>query len=163
MPKDLKNNNLMPSALIAIACLLFYITSCSFAFGRGCGAHCYFLYHFSHANVFHLALNLYALFRFRPRVKTCLIAYVSATVSAMLPFSSVGEPTCGLSGFIMAAYARKYHSWRISPWKLIAVNVALAFVPHMNWKIHVLSFLFAYMIYGALQGYGKYRDSKGDS
>lgn len=143
-------HKLLPSIIIAIICISLHYTSITYSFSTIFDISNSLLYHFSHANIFHLALNLIALFQFRPRWKTCVVAYISASVAAMIPFAAIEEPTCGLSGFLFASYSRRYFYWKKKPYMLIASNLMTAFVPHMNWRIHILSFLIAYLIY-ALQ------------
>ena len=104
-----------------------------------------FVYHFDHANIFHLALNLWALYQFKPRWKTCVVAYIASSISALMPFSSVALPTCGLSGMLMAAYARQYAEFRLPLWKPVVVNMVFALFPMFNWKIHLVSFILSYL------------------
>lgn len=104
-------------------------------------------YHFDHANIFHLALNLWALYQFKPRWKTVVVAYAVSSLAALLPFSSVAMPTCGLSGMLMAAYARKYAEFRLPIWKPISANMVFALFPMFNWKIHLVSFLISYLVW----------------
>ena len=106
-----------------------------------------FVYHFDHANIFHLALNLWAMYQFKPRWKTFAVAYIVSSTAALLPLSSVALPTCGLSGLLMAAYARKYAEFRMPIWKPIAVNMVFALLPMFNWKIHLVSFLLSYLVW----------------
>ena len=141
----LVERQLWPSIWLTLLCLVGYWAE--FTFGVGCPWWMCFLYHFDHANVFHLALNLWALYQFKPRWKTCAVAYVVSSLAALLPLSSVSMPTCGLSGLLMAAYARKYAEFRMPLWKPIAVNMVFAVFPMFNWKIHLVSFLISYIVW----------------
>lgn len=138
----------VPSIAVALLCLCFQASGARFAYTAGSGVWEHLFYGFCHANVFHLALNLMALFQFKPRVKTCVIGYVASVVASFVPFASLDVPTLGLSGFVMACYARRYYAFRLKPWRIILANVVLAFVPFYNWRIHLLSFFIAYIIYG---------------
>ena len=141
----LVDRRLLPSIWITIGCLVGYWADLTF----GVGAPWWrcLVYHFDHANIFHLALNLWGLYAFKPRWKTCFVAYGASSLCALMPFCSVSLPTCGLSGFLMAAYARAYVD-RLQPiWKPIAVNMVFVLFPMFNWKIHVLSFLIAYIVW----------------
>lgn len=142
---------LTPSITIAIACIFSYLSQSNFDFNSESDFISKLLYIFSHANIFHLTLNLIALIQFKPRIKTCLIAYISSTAAAFIPFASMNIPTCGLSGFIMACYARKYCSHRKKPTWIILANLAMAFIPVLNWKIHLLSFFISYSIWHVIQ------------
>ena len=137
------NKRLWPSVVITILCLVGYWFDLTF----GSDApwwHC-MLYHFDHANVYHLVLNLWGLYAFKPRWKTCAVAYAVASLSALIPFCSVALPTCGLSGFLMAAYARGYVERQLPILKPLAINMAFVLFPMFNWKIHIVSFLMGYV------------------
>lgn len=142
----IKKHHLQPSLMIGFCCLMGMCLPRA-TFYVGCPWWGHVLYHFSHANVFHLALNLWSLFAFRPRWMTCAIGLASASISSLLPFCSVSLPTCGLSGFLMAAYARKYAEHRMPIWKVLAVNMVFVFIPMFNWKIHLVSFLLSYVLW----------------
>lgn len=135
------------SFVISAVCVVMYLAGDRYGVGEGSGLLDALTYHFCHANIFHLALNLYALLRFCPRPLTCLVGFVSATVAALIPWCHMALPTCGLSGMIMACYARKYQSWRLDMTRLAVINVILAFFPFFNWKIHIVSFILAYCFY----------------
>lgn len=139
----LVDKRLWPSILLTVLCMVGYWLNLTFGAEQPWWM-CFF-YHFDHANVFHLALNLWALYQFKPRWKTCAVAYAVSSLAALLPFSSVALPTCGLSGLLMAAYARKYAEFRLPIWKPIAANMLFAFFPMFNWKIHLVSFLISYI------------------
>lgn len=151
---------LLPTTIIAIICILFFCFSISFKCISQSEPILKLLYIFSHVNIFHLILNLIALYQFRPRFKTCLIAYISSVLAAFIPFAHLSIPTCGLSGFLMACYARRYYSHKLNPKWLIVSNLALVFVPYVNWRIHLISFFIAYIIYGSIHCYTTYRRSK---
>ena len=151
---------LFPSTIIEITCILTFYFSISFKCVSQSESISKMLYIFSHANIFHLLLNLIALFQFRPRFKTCFIAYIASVLAAFIPFAHLSAPTCGLSGFLMACYARRYYSYKLSPKWLILSNVVLAFVPYVNWRIHLISFFIAYIIYGTIHRYTIYRRSE---
>lgn len=138
--------------------ILFTTTSLAFlafdfAFDFKCGISKQFsfrnslLYIFAHANIFHLALNLWALWSFKPRLKTCIVAYIVSVGISIIPFIHLAQPTCGLSGFLLACFARKYQSHRIKPWRIILINVAFIPFPMFNWKLHLAAFFTAYAYY----------------
>lgn len=150
---------LIPSLIIGFFCLFSYCLQSHFDFNYESCLESKMLYIFSHSNLFHLALNLIALFQFRPRFKTCLIAYIASFVATFIPLSSMSIPTCGLSAFIMACYARRYYTHGLNYIPLVVFNLMLAFVPLLNWKLHLISFFISYLIYGASHQIKTYRRS----
>lgn len=137
----------IPSVAVAAACIVFHALGCGYLLEAPCGIAAHALYSFTHANVFHLALNLLALFRFRPRWKTCAVAYVAAFAGSFLPFVCLPGATCGLSGFLMACFARYYRAWRKPVWPLLCANLVFIFVPCVNWLIHLACFTLSYLFY----------------
>lgn len=137
-----------PSCAVTAVCAACLACGAGYGFGYGAPAVNSLLYHFCHANVFHLLLNVSALFGFRPRWGTCAVAYVSASLASLAPFTwSAGEWTCGLSGFLFAAYARRSATWGERPYALLLCAFAAGMLPHVNWRIHVVSFLISYIYY----------------
>ena len=102
-------------------------------------------YHFFHANIWHLLGNLLALFPFHPRWKTLGVAYVSATLAAIIPGVAVADPTCGMSAILYACFARSYAANRRNPIPLLALNMAFVFIPAVNWRIHLAAFVISYV------------------
>lgn len=146
--KGTVRNKFVPSALIAACCVVSFCLSLDWDFGAEFSFTRSMLYHFSHANIFHLALNLVALFRFCPRWSTCAVAFACASAASMLPFTcDASEGTCGLSGFLFASYARRYVTWREKPYVLLLSMFAAGLLPHVNWKIHIVSFALSYLFY----------------
>lgn len=140
-----KLSRLYPSLLIIALCIVGMFKDVTFY--NGCPWwHC-FVYHFSHANIFHLAMNIWGLLAFKPRWSTCAVAYIVATLSAFVPFVSMDVGTCGLSGFLMAAYARNYATYQMSVAKPLLVNFVFVFFPMVNWKIHIITFLASHLIW----------------
>lgn len=154
---NVKMERFVPSILIAMTCILFHLLSIHVHCVLHSALYCKLLYLFSHSNIFHLAVNLIALFRFRPRPKTCLIAYAVSVAVVFMPFAHASLPTCGLSGFLMACYARRYYSWKINVKWILLSNLLLAFIPVFNWRVHLLCFALAYLVYGSLSYIRKYR------
>ena len=106
-----------------------------------------FLFHFTHANVWHLLANLYVIARFRPRWENLPVAYLSATAAALMPFVGLSAPTVGISGIVFAMFARRDAILHIWNWRLLGLNAVLALVPCYNWKIHLFSYLIAFVIW----------------
>lgn len=113
-------------------------------------------YHFFHANIFHLACNVFVLIPFKPRWMTLLVAYLSATLAAMMLAQIPGYgPTCGLSAVIFASFARRYASWSLKCWRIILVNIPFLLIPQVDGAVHLLSFFLSYFIWKAVLKYRK--------
>ena len=106
-----------------------------------------FLFHFTHASIWHLLSNFYVIAYFKPRWVNLPVAYVSATAAAIMLIPGASENTVGISGMIFAMFARRDVILGIHNWKLLLLNGLLAFIPCYNWKIHLLSYLIAYLIW----------------
>ena len=117
------------------------------------------LFHFTHANPFHLIANGLAILYFRPRWSTLALAYPAATLAALLylaitslaPVAGASAsaflpilPTCGLSAIVCAAFARPYAARAKSPLPFILLQLPFAIIPNFNYILHILSFLIAY-------------------
>ena len=118
------------------------------------------LFHFTHANPFHLIANGLAILYFRPRWPTLALAYHAATLAALLYLAIAASlapvagasvsaflpllPTCGLSAIVCAAFARPYAARAKSPLPFIILQLPFAIIPNFNYILHILSFLIAY-------------------
>lgn len=141
------------SFMIALLCIIFRYGSQTYAFSTSSGLADHLLFHFCHANVFHMLVNLLTLFIFRPRISTSIVAYVFATLVSYMPFVAHDIPTMGLSAFLFAAYARKFYFHSINPARLIILQIAFLPVPGVNWIIHIVSFSAAYLCWALLDAY----------
>lgn len=133
----------LPSFILLALCA---ITPSAY-FGAEYGADGAWLYHFTHANIFHLLSNFIFLAYFRPRWSTVLQSYLIASACVYLPFTALSEPTCGISAMCFAMIARRDVAWRVLNWRLLMFNTALIVLPHANWKIHLASYLIAFLIW----------------
>lgn len=134
-----------------------------------------FMYQFSHANILHLAINLYALWKFAPRLSTSVVAVLAATISALVYsllcdavcaygsiYNALFPPACGLSAFLCACFARRYVAYRIPTFRFffwnsmfIPLGCCLYLIPflHLNiislfaWHIHLIAFYLSYFIW----------------
>lgn len=126
-----------------------------------------FLYQFSHANIVHLGINLYALWQFAPRRSTTVVSVLVAAVAALIysalcdcfpvasaasvqcatassvcdcpaVASSVFPPACGLSAFLCAAFARRYVAHRLPTTRFLFWNILL--IP-LGWCLYLIPFL----------------------
>lgn len=134
--------NYLPTLLLLVLCAI--MPEASLTRGDTLSA---FMFHFTHASIWHLLANFYVIIYFRPRWENLPVAYVSATLAALLPFVPTDAPTVGISGLIFAMLARRDAICRIWNWKLLGLNFILAFVPCYNWKIHFFSYIIAFIIW----------------
>lgn len=113
------------------------------------------LYHFAHANIFHLICNLMALWPFAPRIRTVIVAYACSSFSALLlAFTVPGYgPVCGLSAMLFACFARRYATWQKPTWQILLVNLPFLFIPQVDALLHLLSFYTSYLIWKAAATY----------
>lgn len=116
--------------------------------------HSHLLYHFSHANVFHLAGNLICLWIMRVRVRA-VCAWACASVASVLPYTVwswrdmclTALPTLGMSGMIFASLGFAwacYGTWRQVMTRVMPVIFVTGMIPNINLLIHLYSFLIAY-------------------
>ena len=141
-----KARGYLMAALLGACCLLApeaYVT-------EGTDPACAALYHFTHANAWHLALNALFILRFKPRWKSTLSGWLCASLAALCPSAACGEPTCGMSGmcYAMAARSDVWHG-SPNPWLLLS-NIPLALTGHFNWKIHLLSYSISYALWSII-------------
>lgn len=129
---------------VAILCYLLPVTVGS---GKDSGLFEAVAYSFFHANIIHLALNLWALFYFRPRLLTCVVALAVAVISALIPWAQMDMPTVGLSAFLFAGFARRYVAWGKAPWQLLTTQLFMMFLPFYNWRIHIVAFTIGYIFW----------------
>ena len=110
---------------------------------------------FSHANIFHLAANLYcmALIRFKADWITAFIIALCATflpapVWSWKEMGFVIMPTCGLSGMILAAIAAEWAKVRdfksMLKWLVVPI-LPLTIVPNINTSIHLYCIFIAFL------------------
>ena len=146
--EEMEKKVIVSSVLRSYATALLLLALCLCVpkayFGPGQPWYGPFLYHFTHANIFHLLGNWLVIARFKPRWVTLPVAYLSATAAAICPFSAMSAPTCGISGMVFAMLARRDALLGIKPWRIMGLNVLLAFVPTYNWRIHLLAYLFSF-------------------
>ena len=108
------------------------------------------LYPFSHANIWHLAGNILCLWMLRCPLHI-YATYVCAVLCSFLP-CFVAEPTMGFSGVLFAMVGiswGKIHRFRDMMRKNIWVLIIPAFLPHINFLIHLYCLILGYL-------YGRY-------
>lgn len=104
-------------------------------------------YHFFHANLFHLATNVLAIWMVfrrgvRYRKTPLLLAYACAVVSWCL----TSHPVVGISNIMFAYLGLKTPSFRDPWWRqstaitFIAVTVGMAFLPNVSAVTHLGAF-----------------------
>jgi membrane associated rhomboid family serine protease len=111
-----------------------------------------------HANFIHIGFNMYALYLFGPRLEQQVGSpafaslYVAAAATGGLVSYLLGDPnqiSIGASGAIFGLFG----AWLVASWKmrhtpggkrmfnqlfvLLAINVALGFMPGIDWRAHM--------------------------
>lgn len=97
----------------------------------------HFIYIFFHANVFHLAANLYALWFIRAQRSRFIIScFIAIIVSFITPYPIVGFSTVIYSmwGMNMLQYSR--NTWLI----FLAINLITILLPGIGWIAHFSAF-----------------------
>lgn len=109
------------------------------------------LYHFTHANVFHLLANFSVLCMFRPKPLNALVGWFIATISTSVVQLSIGVPTCGISAIIFAMLARRDAFYGTCNLTILLINSVFIFLPlQVNGKIHLACYLSAYGIWSLI-------------
>ena len=135
---------------LTFVCLVSY--QFHIGFYEGCPILHRLAYSFCHANLFHLAINLFVLWGIRG--KLCVVAPLAIAFLASLLPMCVTEPTMGLSGFLFAwfgiAWGRALKPWRgfITMLPYILVTMVAS---NVNGLLHLYTFLiglfFSYIYY----------------
>ena len=120
------------------------------------------LYPFSHANVFHLMANILCLWMLRCKMhlpETYLIAVLCSLLPSFSLYDGIAgggftseEPTYGFSGILFAMVGiswGKIHRFRDMIQRNKWFLVIPAFIPHINFLIHIYCLLLGYL-YGFL-------------
>lgn len=113
----------------------------------GCRWYQHLTYQFFHANIFHLAVNLYVMWlcvtRFKLSQRQMLMCFI---ISALAP-ATLSMPTIGASGIVYAMLgiintmvAKKL---RFAMW--IAVYIAISALFNCNWSIHLYCYALGFM------------------
>lgn len=140
-----------PTVFLTLLCLGLHCNHYAFSCSR-LSAEDIMLYSFSHANIFHLLINLYALWKFRPRWLTVAVSYF-ITIAIVPYVCQLTIPTCGLSVLLFACYARYYVSWKKSVVRVIVSNTILLGMNMLfantffNVMAHAVAFFIAYIIW----------------
>lgn len=145
----------LPSVLVSILCIGSYFFSEVLTLGHGSSVWGILGFHFFHANIFHLLLNIVSLWIFHPRWTTVAVGYaVASLAAAVLVVMDVdmllSRPTIGLSAMLFACFSRKYVSWHLPVWKVLVANIILAFLPMFSWAIHLMAFFGGYAVWYAI-------------
>ena len=140
---------MMKYLIVPLACLIVFLVGRFPAFW-GCSIENRFLYTLSHANVWHLIINIIGYWVVRPLIKGKGLWELPLVL--MLGFAaSFGtvEPTVGLSGALWGiagiSARRKRDGFRFM---LFVVLLALfqSMLSHFAWGVHLLGFAFGYLI-----------------
>lgn len=106
-----------------------------------------FAHPFFHGNVFHLAVNMIALwYAFPSGRRDNIRTFAAALVIAALSFAVVSEPAIGMSNVVYAAIGLRSpefsHRWWKSPQvkAFLIVTAAMAAIPMFSTATHLISF-----------------------
>lgn len=102
---------------------------------------------FCHANIFHLLINLAALWSIRNKV-SIIASLLVAILSTTLP-TSVREPTMGLSGFLFAVFGIMWgETGRVkeAARKVMPFIVITMMFPNINGMLHLYCFWIGYIV-----------------
>lgn len=102
-----------------------------------------FTYQFYHANIFHLAANLYALWIMKFNKKSIIPSYAISVVSYLLFPHAIGFS--GILMVIMGIYANK-KTWKY----FLLFSIITFFIPNMAFGVHTVCFVSGF-IYGRIQ------------
>lgn len=136
--------NRTSKAILTILCLLGLFWRVGFY--SDCPLWNHIAYSFSHANIFHLAVNLIVLWSIKNKMQT-IPALIIAIVASYLPMY-VSSPTVGLSGFLFAVFGLM---WGKTGRLLDAVKKVMPFIiitmliPNMNGLLHLYTFGIGFM------------------
>ena len=114
----------------------------------------HFLYPFSHANIWHLSANILCLWMLKCK-PYILATFVCAALCSFLPCPQlpiwgqvVSEPTMGFSGVLFAMVGAswgKIHRFKDMIWRNKWILIIPAFLPHINFMIHLYCLLAGYL------------------
>ncbi len=139
------SRNWKPKLSISIACLAGYFLHVGFY--AGCPWWNHIAYSFCHANVFHLAVNLMALWGIRNKM-SALLAFIVAVAASFLPMY-VGDSTMGLSGFLFAVFGimwGKTGRWLEVSKKAMPFILITMLIPNVNGLLHLYAFIIGYFV-----------------
>ena len=118
------------------------------------------LYPFSHANVWHLIANIMCIWMVTCRMHI-VTAYIVAVLCSFIPSVSLfdclvngcvecsKEPTMGFSGVLFVTVGiswGKIRAFRDMIWKNKLYLIIPAFLPHINFLIHIYCIIAGYMV-----------------
>lgn len=114
-------------------------------FSDGCPLLYHLLYSFSHANLFHLAINLIVLWNIRNKIRP-ISSLTIAILASFLPMY-VREPTMGMSGLLFASFGQMWgKTGRLKDVfiKVMPFVVCTMIIPNVNGLLHLYSFCIGY-------------------
>lgn len=132
---------------ICAVMLLLGIDAHSVGVYDGCRWYQHLTYQFFHANIFHLAANLYVMWLCATRLKLSQRQMLLClAISAMTPATSL-MPTIGASGIVYAMLGiintMVVEKLRFAMW--IAVYIAISALFNCNWSIHLYCYALGFM------------------
>lgn len=126
------------------------------------------LYSFCHINIFHMAVNLWALYSFRPRISTAVVSFIIAILVSLLQVAPNPVPTCGISVLLYAAISRYYVAWKVAPYRPLFFNVFLCGINFLldsviyNFMAHLFAFSVGWLCWWSYYKYKSVKQSKNE-
>lgn len=129
--------------LVLIVCYLIPIDIEQVAVHKYAPIWTIFTHQLFHANILHLAGNLYVLLMVRANIKTLIAAYIVSVFTSLL----IIEPTVGISGMLYAMLAIIFYKRNVSKKTCLlfaAMNIPMLFIPNIAAMYHITSFAAGY-------------------
>lgn len=126
------------AVLTILSILMFPYSSTGAGFSSDSGLIPHLAYPFIHANVWHMACNLFVLWGIRNRLDT-IPAYIIAVAMSWMPMW-VDKPTTGMSGLLFAMFGIMWGRTGMA-WKCVKtglpVILTMMLIPNVNGMLHL--------------------------
>lgn len=140
-----QKRELYSKALLTGVCCITTLLGVKLGFVQNGGVIEHFAYPFCHANIWHLVINLYVLWKLRNHINP-LSSYMIAVLVSFLPMY-VTDPTMGLSGFLFASigqmWAKANDTKRMCQVVLPFILITML-IPNTNGLLHLYAFVVGY-------------------
>lgn len=131
------------SVLLCVA--YFFFPKVGYTFSSQWDTH--FLYPLCHANIFHLAANIFCLLMFKSKLRLYYAIPIAIICSFLPPYLT--EETMGFSGVLFAVLGLAWGSvGRLSEMcrKVLPFVLLTLFLPHVNGFIHLYCLFMGYIV-----------------
>lgn len=135
--------------LCTVLSIVNWITPLDFGYTESSAFYTHFTYLFVHANVVHLALNMYIFWKLYDTIMSKKLFYFALPISVISSFLfSMPVPTVGASGVLFALlgiiYTTNYITKKIYIQNLVIIIIStiIGYFANVNIAIHILCLLF---------------------